>query len=205
MERCPTCRARFKGDPICYRCGTDLGLLLSIEDQVKTAKQKAINDYKLGDYSGARRWLTKLRTLNAEPENRVFEDFLSNQMRAPLIHMLGDLSGAQTEALATEIIDCSKEVQNSLGPGLGPRTYEDCLSREMSLRNILFNRNHPVPIEYKGLRLTNETFIDLLVEHKIAVLICPSPERIPFDEKKLSNWIRLGGWPVGMILVFDAD
>ncbi len=31
MDRCPTCRARFAGDPVCYRCGTDLHSILDVE------------------------------------------------------------------------------------------------------------------------------------------------------------------------------
>lgn len=31
MERCPTCKAKYRDKSVCYRCGTDLGLLLKIE------------------------------------------------------------------------------------------------------------------------------------------------------------------------------
>lgn len=31
MDRCPTCKAKYKGQPVCHRCKTDLGLLIQIE------------------------------------------------------------------------------------------------------------------------------------------------------------------------------
>ncbi len=33
MNRCPTCRAKYKGKPVCYRCKTDLAPLLDVEER----------------------------------------------------------------------------------------------------------------------------------------------------------------------------
>ena len=30
MERCPTCKAKYAGKPVCHRCGTDLAALKNI-------------------------------------------------------------------------------------------------------------------------------------------------------------------------------
>ena len=42
MERCPNCRARFKGDPVCYRCGCDLSEILRIEKRAQALEQLAV-------------------------------------------------------------------------------------------------------------------------------------------------------------------
>ncbi len=42
MERCPICRARFKDDPVCYRCGADLAPLLAIEAEAAALEQQAV-------------------------------------------------------------------------------------------------------------------------------------------------------------------
>ena len=33
MDRCPTCNAKYKGSPVCYRCKSDLSVIISIENQ----------------------------------------------------------------------------------------------------------------------------------------------------------------------------
>ena len=42
MERCPNCRARFKGEPVCYRCGCDLTPVLRIEARAQALERLAI-------------------------------------------------------------------------------------------------------------------------------------------------------------------
>ena len=39
-----------------------------------------------------------------------------------------------------------------LGPGLLEAAYEECLARELSLRNIPFERQKPVPLGYKDVK-----------------------------------------------------
>lgn len=42
MERCPVCRARFKDEPICTRCGADLSPLLAIEAEAAVLEEQAV-------------------------------------------------------------------------------------------------------------------------------------------------------------------
>ena len=47
-------------------------------------------------------------------------------------------------------IGAAIEVHRALGPGLLESTYEECLCRELALRQIAFERQRPVSLEYKG-------------------------------------------------------
>src|SRR5260370_9342415 len=51
------------------------------------------------------------------------------------------------------VIGCAIEVHRALGPGLLETTYEMCLCRDLSLRNIPFERHNPIPVLYKGVNL----------------------------------------------------
>lgn len=51
------------------------------------------------------------------------------------------------------IIGAGIEVHRALGPGLLESAYEACLCRELVLRQVPFERQLELPIEYKGLRL----------------------------------------------------
>ena len=49
-----------------------------------------------------------------------------------------------------------------LGPGLMESAYEECLCRELALRGIGVERQLPLPVEYKGVRLDCGYRLDLV-------------------------------------------
>ncbi|HEY8649689.1 MAG TPA: GxxExxY protein [Chthoniobacterales bacterium] len=69
----------------------------------------------------------------------------------------------QINALTEIVIGCAIEVHRALGPGLLESTYEMCLCRELSLRSILFERQKPIPVVYKGVKLDCGYRADLIV------------------------------------------
>lgn len=54
MDRCPNCRARYKGETECRRCGMDLSQLLWIEAQAEAWERFAVERLAAGDVRGAR-------------------------------------------------------------------------------------------------------------------------------------------------------
>jgi len=73
--------------------------------------------------------------------------------------------------LTGTVIGAAIEVHRSLGPGLLESAYEECLCRELTLREIKFRRQLPVPLEYKGIRLEKGYQLDLLIENTLVVEI----------------------------------
>jgi GxxExxY protein len=69
--------------------------------------------------------------------------------------------------LSNRVIGCAIEVQRKLGPGLLESAYEQCLAHELSLHGITFKIQHPLPVEYKGVRLDCGYRVDVLVENRI--------------------------------------
>ena len=55
--------------------------------------------------------------------------------------------------LTDSVIGSAIEVRRALGPGLLESAYEMCLCRELDLRQISFERQKPIPIAYKGIKL----------------------------------------------------
>lgn len=58
--------------------------------------------------------------------------------------------------LTHEIIGAAIEVHRQLGPGLLESAYEECMAKEFTLPSISFDRQKPLPVVYKGLRLNDE-------------------------------------------------
>ena len=65
----------------------------------------------------------------------------------------------------------------ALGPGLLESAYEHCLARELSLNDIPFRIQAPIPVEYKGVTLDCGYRIDVLVDEEV-ILELKSVERI---------------------------
>lgn len=77
--------------------------------------------------------------------------------------MLSEMSG--------KIIGCAIEVHKYLGPGLLESAYKECLSYELQLLGLKVEREKPMPIIYKEIKLDHGYRVDLLVENKIVVEI----------------------------------
>lgn len=206
MERCPSCRARLKGAVQCPRCGAHLELLLGVENQVKQWMHDAITGWHSGDRDAALDCLQKIPMLDSSPGAQLASEFLRDQLKGPLVRTVrGRTHHAQDDQqLRQVILDCAIQVSLVLGEGLMLSAYEDCLSREMSLTGLDFRRDYPVPIVYKGLQLRDCARINHLVEERIAVLLCPATSEIDRHERRLANWVRLGGFSSGLLIDFDA-
>ena len=77
----------------------------------------------------------------------------------------------QINALTEIVIGCAIEVHRALGPGLLESTYEMCLCRELSLRSILFERQKPIPVVYKRVKLDCGYRADLIVDGRVLLEI----------------------------------
>ena len=66
--------------------------------------------------------------------------------------------------LSSTIIGAAIEVHQILGPGLLESAYEECLCKELGLRDLSIERQKPLPLEYKGDKLDCGYRLDVVVE-----------------------------------------
>ena len=102
------------------------------------------------------------------------------------------------------VIGAAIEVHRALGPGLLESAYEECLSRELSLKEVPFERQRPLPVKYKGIALDCGYRLDLLVEDQVVVEIKAVEKILPIHEAQLLTYLRLGGWKAGLLLNFNV-
>src|SRR6266496_1154452 len=74
----------------------------------------------------------------------------------------------ELDELSKAVIGAAIEVHRLLGPGFPELVYEEALCVELSLRYILFVRQAPIKVEYKGHRV-GEGRLDLLVADILVV------------------------------------
>lgn len=117
-----------------------------------------------------------------------------------------DTEGTEMELhnLTEQIIGVAIEVHKALGPGLLESAYEECLCRELTVRSIPFERQRPLPVEYKGTRLDCGYRLDLLVSGVVVVEIKSVSSIEPIHEAQLPTYLKLGGWKLGLLINFNV-
>jgi GxxExxY protein len=107
--------------------------------------------------------------------------------------------------LTEAIIGAAMEVHRLLGPGLLESTYELCLCRELSIRGLRFERQVPISVEYKGVKLDCGYRADVVVAQTILVEIKAIDSLLPIHEAQLLSYLKLGGWKIGLLINFNVE
>ncbi len=107
------------------------------------------------------------------------------------------------EGLTEQVIGAAIEVHRALGPGLLESSYEECLCHELHLRGISFDRQRPLPVEYKGVKLDCGYRLDLIIENKVILEIKCVEHILPVHEAQLLTYLRMTGVRVGLLLQFQ--
>ncbi len=114
------------------------------------------------------------------------------------------MANARINDITREIIGAAIEVHRHLGPGLLESAYEQCLCRELFLRQVGFVSQKDLPVEYKGIKLDCGYRVDLLVEDVVAVEIKAVEAILPVHEAQLLTHLRLGRWKAGLLINFNV-
>jgi GxxExxY protein len=108
------------------------------------------------------------------------------------------------EALTEKIIGAAIEVHRTLGPGLLESAYEECLCHELHLRGLNFQRQLPLPVEYKGVHLDCGYRVDMVVEDTVILELKCVEHVVSVHEAQLFTYLRLTGKRVGLIINFHV-
>ncbi len=108
------------------------------------------------------------------------------------------------EELTEKIIGAAIEVHRALGPGLVESAYEECLCRELSLRGVPLQRQVPLPVEYKGVKLDCGYRLDLIVQDQVILELKCVERLLPVHDAQLLTYLKLTRKRVGIILNFNV-
>jgi GxxExxY protein len=109
------------------------------------------------------------------------------------------------EPLTENVIGAAIEVHRALGPGLLESAYEECICHELHLRGLAFERQVPLPVEYKGVKLDCGYRLDVLVEKAVILEIKCVEHVLPVHEAQLLTYLKMTGNRVGLILNFSVS
>jgi GxxExxY protein len=109
------------------------------------------------------------------------------------------------EQLTGQIIGAAIEVHKQLGPGLLENAYQICLARELDLRGLNFEKEVPLPIEYKGIQLDCGYRLDFIVNNTVILELKAVEKLESVHEAQLLTYLRLTRCKVGLLINFNGS
>ena len=106
--------------------------------------------------------------------------------------------------LTSEIIGSAIEVHRNLGPGLLESTYEECMAFELQERKLVVQRQHEIPVLYKGTKLDQNYRIDLLVNNQVIIELKSIIKIEPIHYAQLLTYLKLANIRYGLLLNFNV-
>lgn len=106
--------------------------------------------------------------------------------------------------LTHAIIGAAIEVHRALGPGLLESAYEECLCHELGLRRLVFQRQVPLPLIYKGVTLDCGYRLDLVVAQTVLLELKAVERILPIHEAQLLTYLRLSEKKIGLLINFNV-
>ena len=106
--------------------------------------------------------------------------------------------------LATQIVDIAICIHKALGPGLLESIYEKCFCYELTKRNILFERQKIVRLQYDELVIDEGLRIDILIDKLVVVELKAQEYYHPVWEAQVLSYLKLSNNRLGFILNFNV-
>ena len=110
----------------------------------------------------------------------------------------------EANQLSQLIIGAAIEVHRNLGPGLLESAYQECFCRELFLRELPFERQRALPLEYKGVRVDCSYRLDVIVGGLVIVELKSLEGIDPIHEAQLLTYLRLSGLWLGLLINFNV-
>lgn len=108
------------------------------------------------------------------------------------------------DEISESVIGACIEIHRCLGPGLLESAYEECLCHELSVRGIPFERQKPLPVVYKTVKLDCGYRLDLVVAQTLIVELKAVETLLPIHEAQLLTYLKLSNMPLGLLINFHV-
>ncbi len=102
------------------------------------------------------------------------------------------------------VIGAAIDVHRTMGPGLLESVYQECLKRELEIRNITYESEVQVKAEYKGLMFDCAYRMDLVVSDSVVLELKVVEHLLPVHEAQLLSYLRLTGKKLGLLINFNT-
>ncbi|HLN71732.1 MAG TPA: GxxExxY protein [Prolixibacteraceae bacterium] len=102
------------------------------------------------------------------------------------------------------ILRCAYSVHSPLVPGLLESAYEECLYYELKQVGLLVEKQKPLPLVYKEIKLEAGYRIDLLVDKRVIIEIKSIESFTDVHTAQVLTYLKLSGCKIGLLLNFNV-
>lgn len=102
------------------------------------------------------------------------------------------------------IIGCSIEVHKSLGPGLLESAYQECLFYELQKAGLKVEKQKPLPLIYKDVKLDAGYRLDLIVDGRVIIEIKSIEVLNDIHTAQVLTYLKVSGCKVGLLINFNV-
>jgi GxxExxY protein len=113
-----------------------------------------------------------------------------------------ELSEERLNALSGQIVDAAIYIHRQLGPGLLESAYQKALVYVFTQRGIPHEKEKPVHVVLDGISIGEGFRADFVIANNIILETKSVRETHPMDEAQLLTYMRLGGYPLGLLINF---
>ena len=110
----------------------------------------------------------------------------------------------ELDMVARTAVDSAFAVHTALGPGLLESVYESCLAHELRKRDLLVERQVPLPVKYDGLELEAGFRLDLLVNRALIIELKTVDSLLPIHHAQILTYLKLSGLRLGLLINFNS-
>lgn len=107
------------------------------------------------------------------------------------------------EKLATLAVDAAFAVHTELGPGLLESAYQACFAHELSLRGVSYQKELPVRLHYKGIRIEVGFRADIIIQQKLLIELKAVDQLLPIHKAQVITYLKLMRLPLGLMINFN--
>lgn len=110
----------------------------------------------------------------------------------------------EADIVAREVIAAAIEVHRHLGPGFLESVYEEALAVELNLRQIPFQRQKSIAVDYKSYAV-GEGRLDFLVNEVLVVEIKAVEVLAPIHIAQVLSYLKATGLQLGLLINFHVS
>jgi len=135
----------------------------------------------------------------------------SSELNFQNARFLTDPTDVHRKLIVMELNDLTYKIRgaiftvfNELGPGLLESVYEAALAHELQDLGLTVNKQIPLPVIYKDIKLEIGFRIDILVENQIIIEIKSVETLHDVHKKQLLTYLRLSNKKLGILVNFNT-
>jgi len=106
--------------------------------------------------------------------------------------------------ISEKIIGCAIQVHRELGPGLLESSYEECLYFELIQAGLLVEKQKPLPLVYKEVKLECGYRLDLMVENKVVIEVKAVDALNDVHMAQVLTYLKLSKCRLGLLMNFNV-